>query len=247
MKFPIVATLPTLLLASDFPAWDKAVPSDIDVESIAPVFDMDGDGCLPAAAISRSGEQNGGLATSGSVGGDCRTSNFLDESNTYHRHTCTTSGGNTYCAHLYALYFEKDQLFDTFGGGHRHDIEDAAIWTTNGVVTHGSYSAHGDLFTDEAGNLGTQNGHLKFVYHKEGVGSHALRFSDSSEVAENAYGSFVTPPIISWFEATSESLTNAEYRSLMNGFNFGSANLVITDSRFLNRVNEYRPEGYPQF
>eukprot|EP00924_Labyrinthula_sp_SR-Ha-C_P001956 snap_masked-scaffold_30-processed-gene-3.86-mRNA-1 protein AED:0.01 eAED:0.01 QI:0/-1/0/1/-1/1/1/0/247 len=247
MKFSLLISLPITLLADDFAKWDQAVPIDIDVLSIAPVFDMDTDACYPAAAISREGEQNGGLATSGSITGDCRSDNFLDLSNTYHRHTCTTSGGNTYCAHMYALYFEKDQLFDTLGGGHRHDVEDAVIWTTNGVVTHGSYSAHGDLNTAPASEIGNQDGHLKFVYHKDGVSTHALRFADTNEAAENSYGTFVTPVVISWFEASTGYITNSNYRSLMNGFDFGSANMVVVDSRFLSRINSYLPSGYPQF
>ena len=37
----------TLVTASDFPRLDEALPGDIDVVSIAPVFDFDSDGCLP--------------------------------------------------------------------------------------------------------------------------------------------------------------------------------------------------------
>eukprot|EP00924_Labyrinthula_sp_SR-Ha-C_P001609 maker-scaffold_18-snap-gene-3.1-mRNA-1 protein AED:0.01 eAED:0.01 QI:532/1/1/1/1/1/2/39/246 len=246
MKFQLFAILPTLLLAHDFKAWNKAVPRNSDVESVAPVFDMDTDGCLPSAAISRSGQQNGGLKTTGTVGGACRSMNFLSTSNTYHRYVCKNSGGHKYCAHLYVLYFEKDQLFNG-SGGHRHDFEDVAIWTKDGVVTHGSYSAHGKLTTKEAKDIPKEGKHLRIVYHKEGIGSHALRFASSDEKIENPYGRFVTPTIISWYEASSEEVSNAEYRRLMNGFDYGGANFEIKDSRFLNRVNGNRPNGYPTF
>jgi hypothetical protein len=40
--------------ADDFPKLDEAIPGDF-VSDLAPVFDFDGDGCLPAAGISRGG------------------------------------------------------------------------------------------------------------------------------------------------------------------------------------------------
>eukprot|EP00924_Labyrinthula_sp_SR-Ha-C_P014329 maker-scaffold_20-snap-gene-2.8-mRNA-1 protein AED:0.02 eAED:0.03 QI:0/0/0/1/1/1/2/0/249 len=249
MKFELLSSLaflPTLLFAHDFRAWNKAVPGHINVESIAPVFDMDTDGCLPAAAISRSGQQNGGLKTTGTVGGACRSKNFLSLSNTYHRHTCKRSGGHEYCAHMYVLYFEKDQMFNG-SGGHRHDFEEVVVWTRNGAITHGSYSRHGKLVTKEAKHIPKEGNHLKVVYHKEGIFSHALRFAGSGERAENPYGRFVTPNIISWYEAHSEKLSNAEYRHLMNKFSFGKANLEIKDSNFLKKVNGNKPKGYPKF
>lgn len=231
----------------DFARLDEALPSNIDITSIAPVFDFDSDGCLPAAGISRNGDQNGGLSATGSVTGGCRFSNFLDLSNTVHRHACASSGGNTYCGHFYALYFVKDQL-TSLGGGHRHDWEYAAIWTTNGAVTHGSYSAHGDLTTESASNIAFTNGHLKIVYHKEGVGSHAFRFSNSTEQAENPYGAFVTPTIISWYEMRGDNGWNsAVLRTLLTRYDYGGANLPMRDGSFISNLNEFSPDGYPTF
>ncbi|MDJ0765495.1 MAG: NPP1 family protein [Myxococcota bacterium] len=123
--------------ATDFPRLDQAIPGN-DVSKLAPVFDFDGDGCLPSAGISRGGEKNPGLKTSGDITGECRASRFLDTSNTLHRSSCTIKNGSRYCGHFYALYFEKDQT--VLYGGHRHDWEHAAIWTKNGVITHGSVS-----------------------------------------------------------------------------------------------------------
>ena len=233
--------------ASDFPRLDEALPSEIDAASIAPVFDFDTDGCLPSAGISRSGQQNGGLNPSGTITSGCRSSNFLETSNTMHRYTCAAAGGSTYCVHLYSLYFEKDQAVHFLPFGHRHDWEHAAVWTQDGIVTHGSYSAHGDLFTDSAANLPFQNGHLKIVYHKDGITTHAMRFAKTNEVAENAYGTFVTPAIVSWFDMYGDGLSNADMRALLNSFDYGSAHLPITDSNFWSNINDYRPAGYPQF
>jgi len=232
--------------ANDFPRLDEALPLTIDISSNDPVFDFDTDGCLPSAGISRSGQQNGGLKPTGSITGGCRASNFLDLSNTLHRHACVTSGPDTYCGHFYALYFLKDQV-SVLGGGHRHDWEHAAIWTRNGVVTHGSYSAHGALITAAAAALPLENGHLKIVYHKDGVGTHAMRFAKPGEVAENSYGRFVTPTIVSWYTMRGDGVSNQQMRNDLNAFDYGSAIIPLKDSNFLTNLNTYRPAGYPEF
>ena len=232
--------------ADNFNRLDEALPAGLNISVNYPVFDFDSDGCLPSAGISRDGLQNGGLAPSGSITGGCRASNFLQTANTLHRHACVSSGSDVYCGHFYALYFLKDQA-TALGGGHRHDWEHAAIWTKNGVVTHGGYSAHGKLYNAAIGSLSTQNGHLKIVYHKDGVTTHAMRFASSGEAAENAYGSFVSPAIISWMALKGDSLNNAQMRDKLNAFNYGSATIPLKDSNFLNNLNTYKPSEYPSF
>jgi hypothetical protein len=233
--------------AEDFPALNQALPGAVDAYSIAPVFDFDSDGCLPSAGVSRSGKMNGGLKPSGSLGGSCRSSDFLNSSNTLHRYQCQTVAATTYCGHVYALYFEKDQLVANIESGHRHDWEFAAVFTTNGVITHGSYSTHGDVVTTAAAFLPFDNGHLKVVYHKDGVSTHVLRFAGANEAAENPYGYFVTPVIASWFELYGDGLSNSQMRTLLNGFNYVSANLPVSDGNFLNNLNEAKPDSYPTF
>ncbi|WP_165856123.1 NPP1 family protein [Marinobacter sp. JSM 1782161] len=243
---PALALSP-LASADSFIALEQALPSGADAARIAPVFDFDTDGCLPSAGISRSGAQNGGLNPSGSLTGGCRDNNFLDTSNTLHRYACITSGGSEYCGHFFSLYFLKDQILAGIQSGHRHDWEHAAVWTTNGVVTHGSYSAHGDMTTDAIANLPQQNGHLKIVYHKDGVATHALRFAKTDEAAENPYGSFVTPVITSWYTMTGDGVANATLRNNLNSFDYGSASVPMRDDNFLGNLNEARPGGYPAF
>src|SRR5262245_59950264 len=131
----VTAALSSPAVADTFAKLSEALPSTADIAGTYPVFDFDTDGCLPSAGISRTGVQNGGLNPSGSITGGCRASGFLNTSNTLHRHACISSGGKSYCGHFYALYFLKDQA-TVFGGGHRHDWEYAAVWTTNGVMTH---------------------------------------------------------------------------------------------------------------
>ncbi len=253
MKLSIPTALLTLFLnteltlASDFAKLDQTLPSNVSILNTYPVFDFDTDGCLPSAGISRLGQKNDGLNTSGKITGDCRSGNFLLTSNTMHRYVCKTSGGSQYCGHIYALYFEKDQLFDYFGGGHRHDWEHAVVWTRNGVVTHGTYSSHGNQTTKPASELPFENGHLKIVYHKDGVTTHAFRFAKSNEYAENPYGSFLTPTIVSWYQMVGDGLSNQQMRSRLNSFDYGSANLPVKDSNFLNNINNGKPSGYPTF
>jgi hypothetical protein len=241
------ATLSITVYASDFSALNQALPRQIDAVSIAPVFDFDSDSCLPSAGISRNGDRNGGHNPSGGLTGSCRSSNFLELSNTVHRYACNAVDGVRYCGHFYALYFEKDQIFNGIQSGHRHDWEYAAVWTINGKVTHGSYSAHGDLKTVEASQLEFENGHLKIVYHKEGVATHAMRFAKTAEIAENPYGSFVTPPIISWYEFTGDGWNNLVMRTLLNNYDYGSANLPMRDSAFRNNLNRFKPSNFPEF
>lgn len=237
---------PLLAQADDFARLDEALPSGISISASYPVFDFDTDGCLPSAGISRTGAQNGGLSPTGSITGGCRSSTFLQTSNTLHRHACISSNQHVYCGHFYALYFLKDQI-SSLGGGHRHDWEYAAIWTTDGAVTHGSYSAHGDLYSEAAASLPTQNGHMKIVYHKDGVSTHAMRFAKSGETAENAYGTFVTPTIISWATMKGDGISNATLRSNLDTYDYGSATIPMRDDNFLGNLNTYKPNNYPAF
>ncbi|MCF2856370.1 NPP1 family protein [Pseudoalteromonas sp. SMS1] len=235
------------VIANNFAALDEALPPSYVINGTEPVFDFDTDGCLPSAGISRTGAQNAGLKTTGTLGGSCRDDRFLNTSNTVHRYACKNTEMGVYCGHFYALYFKKDQVFPYFGGGHRHDWEYAAVWTHDGVVTHGSYSAHGDLFTKPASELPFENGHLKIVYHKDGILTHALRFAKHNEIAENSYNRFVTPPIISWYAMRGDGVNNQMLREKLNVYDYGSATLPVKDSRFLYNLNRFKPAHFPTF
>ena len=245
----LISTISVSSYAEDFDRLDKALPASgiIDYKINIPAIDYDTDGCLPSAGISRTGQQNGGLSASGSITGGCRSNNFNSTSNTLHRYACTFSDSDEYCVHFYALYFEKDQA-TVFGGGHRHDWEYVAIWSKNDETTHASYSAHGDLYTQEAAGLEKRDGtRIKFVYHKDGLLTHAMRFATSGEQAENPYGDFFAPVIISWYEVTGDGVSNSQMRSLLNSYDYGSATIPLKDSRFLTNINENLPSGYPTF
>lgn len=205
----------------------------------APVFDFDGDSCFAAPAISFSGKINGGLKIGGSITGGCRDmKSDLKEANTYYRGQCLKKDGNTFCGHVYALYFEKDQTNQgALGlagfGGHRHDWEYVVIWTKNGVMTHASASAHGDLTTKKRADLDAVNGdHVKIVYHSDdgGFNTHAFRFSKSNETAENALG-WHTPRIVDW--STMRGLVdNHALRRNLSDYDFGSASFPLKNDKF---------------
>lgn len=233
--------------ADDFYRLDEALPTDVDLAALAPVFDFDSDSCLPSAGIARDGRQNGGLKPSGPLTGGCRNDQFLELSNTLHRYACTWQAGHQYCGHFFALYFLKDQILSGIQSGHRHDWEHVAVWTRDGQVTHGSYSAHGKLYSAPAASLDQQHGHLKFVYHKDGALTHAMRFAKADEVAENPYGDFITPTLISWYRLSGDGMDNAALRERLNGYDYGSADIPLKDSNFLTHLNAARPADYPAF
>jgi len=243
-----LAVVASSVNAAEFPRLDEALPANLTILGQEPVFDFDTDGCYPAAGISRSGEQNPGLKNSGALNGNCRDAGFLEISNTLHRYACIDSQGETYCGHFYSLYFEKDQVmagWDWFG--HRHDWEHVAVWTKNGAITHGSYSAHGDLTTKPVNELPMQGDHIKFVYHKDAGLTHAMRFAKPNETAENHYNYWVTPAITSWYQLSGDGLDNQAMRNKLNSFDYGSATIPLKDSNFATNLNRSRPSGYPEF
>lgn len=236
-------------LAEEFPRLDEALPSKVSIQGYEPLFDFDGDGCYPAAGISRNGQQNPGLKTSGAINGSCHDAGFLDISNTLHRYACIQSGANNFCAHIYDMYFEKDQAVHGSGlGGHRHDWETVAIWQKDGNITHASYSCHGDMYTRTFSDSPKEGNHVKFVYHKDGGSTHCFRFAkDNNEPAENHYGYWVTPAITSWYELKGDNVSNHDMRAKLNSFDYGSASIKVKDSSYLSFLNRWKPNGYPEY
>ena len=251
-----IATI-TAAQAADFLALDEAIPINSNAAKYAPVFDFDGDGCLPSAGISRDGQMNAGLRTTGSITGDCRSPDFLETSNTLHRSACVTSWGSTYCGHFYSLYFEKDQAADGSSafGGHTHDWEHVAVWTTDDVITHVCASAHGDCVNWAVPHdlIHFEGDHVMIVYHKDGPTipgyTHCFRFANSDDVAtpENPYGSFVTPTLASWYDLTGDGISNMRMRIWLNSFDYGKASIPMKDSNFLGNLNNFKPSDYPAF
>ncbi|SJL84394.1 NPP1 family protein [Vibrio palustris] len=243
-----VCSIYTLPAHADFfRALPQATPLNVDALTFAPHFDFDTDSCLPDAGISSTGQQNGGLKNSGSITGGCRRTDFMNFSNTYHRYVCKTTNAN-YCAHIYALYFQKDQAVagvDAFG--HRHDWEYTVVWTRNGQPTHFSTSAHGKLTTHDWNSIEKDGNHPKAVYHKDGGLTHAFRFAKAGENrAENPTGRWVLPPLVSWYTMHGQA-SNATLRDDLNRYNYDHGIAPFLDHNMLKYINPFRPAGYPTY
>lgn len=242
----------TATQGADFISLDEALPKGGNTTRYSPVFDFDGDGCLPAAGISREGIQNPGESTDTGQTAFCRDPNFLNTSNTLHRYACITDNGSDYCGHFYSLYFEKDECseFVPFCG-HVHDWEYVAVWTTDSSITHVCASAHGECFPVAASSAPFDGDHVMIVYHQEDPLTHAMRFANSGDIAnpENPYGAFVTPVVVSWYELTGDVFNNKEMRDRLNSFDYGSATIPLKDGgyTFLNNLNHFKPPDYPLF
>ncbi|KOV71665.1 hypothetical protein ADL00_07235 [Streptomyces sp. AS58] len=175
-------------------AWDLE-------QTYSPAMDYDTDSCYTTAALQSDWRTNPGLPLDGSwnpVNGGCRDHNRLEQSNSYSRPKCN----NGWCAIMYALYAEKDQ--ESPWAGHTHDWEHVIVWVNNNKVRFVSATAHGKWYS----RCGTCAGgvrydpsgtHPKIVYHKDGGGTHALRFADPADDAvENSTGGWFYPRLIGW-------------------------------------------------
>lgn len=228
--------------------------SDAQMRRFAVFFDFDGDSCYPSPAISTrvNGEVviNGGMSVTESdpsyVSG-CREFKQLNNTNTYHRRTVIVKNGVTYSVRMYALYFMKDKSLpglqtEVLGSAHRHDWEFALVWTTNDKLTHAYVSQHsgGDLkhFSELQFDAWCPEC-VKVVYHKNGPSTHAMRFADKNEKAENHTKYWVKPPILDWW------LMPSAIQSKLNGSKFGHADCSVCDARFPYAISEQTPGGYP--
>jgi hypothetical protein len=207
-----------------------------EAQKIAVVFDFDTDSCYPSAAVSDQRVVNPGLSVNDwGITSGCRQGGQLENAKTYYR---KASLGD-YSVHMYALYFMKDKVAET-ASGHRHDWEFALVWTTNGVITHASYSAHGNVNTDSITNLDQDpDTHVKIVYHHDGGLTHAMRFAGENEQAENHLGRWLTPTLVEWDRMTEE------LHHIFNTHDFGAANCSFNNHNFPEEIAKSPPPGYP--
>lgn len=231
----------TLTYGGSFSGLPENAPSDAKKWAVG--FDFDGDSCYPAPAMSNNGAMNAGLNNSGDKTGECREMDQFRNANTYYRSASIKKNGVEYAVHMYALYFEKDQAVSYLGFGHRHDWEFVLVWTTNGKLTHASFSAHGGVDTRARQELdfdaGRENA-VKAVYHKDGIRTHSFRPAKKNEVAENALRSWHTPTLVDWRRLT------ANQQRKFNEHNFGDANCSFNDRNFFKEIGKNPPSGYPR-
>lgn len=205
-----------------------------------PAFDYDSDGCYPTPAIGPDGTIAPGLAPSGALNGHCHDRSDLDNTNSYSRSRCN----HYWCAYLYDLYFEKDQMvsgidFSFIGIGHRHDIEHVVIWVHNHQAQYVSVSQHGNYATYPSSKVAWVGTHAKIVYHKDGALTHDFRLAGMNEKPENDYGFWQYPALVSWNgfpPGIRDKLTSA---------NFGEASLAIKNGAFARNLQKAEPAGIP--
>ncbi|TMW58384.1 hypothetical protein Poli38472_009943 [Pythium oligandrum] len=137
----------------------------------------------------------------------------------------------------------KDQVVPGYDpAGHRHDWEHVTVWTTDGIVTHGSAGAKQ---TEPLGGIPKQDQHLMFVYYKHKM---QIALAVDAKGAENAYAKFVLPPVVSWYTMKGDGdLNNEKLRNTMSNLNFGSAHNPLVDANFLRNLNDAKPKEYPTF
>ncbi|WP_204021056.1 NPP1 family protein [Sinosporangium siamense] len=212
------------------PAWAEPPPSEIPQNASAahlkfqPFMDYDSDGCYPSVAIGRDGTMNPGLSLGGTVNGACHDPSDLENSNMYARTRCNANG---WCAHKYALYFQKDQKLDGNLGptnGHRHDWEHIVVWTEHDQVKYVAASQHGKYVVREPHEIEMDGNHPKIVYHRQSGDTHALRFANRGELPENHWQRWHLPDLISWNGFPTDAL-----RDSLAAHNWGSATLALKD------------------
>ncbi|MDX3310036.1 NPP1 family protein [Streptomyces sp. NPDC054884] len=212
-------------------------------KTFRPYFDYDGNSCFPSAAIDRTGKLNGGLQDTGSVTGGCRT-DHLGKANTYSRVKCN----NGWCGIIYTLYFEKDQNAPgDVVGGHRHDWEACAVWVKqgDGSPSFVSASAHGNYSTKAFTSVPRDGARVKCVYHKEGAGTHSMRFAKDGERAEAwGNGGWDQPGLVSW-NSFPKGDNNKDLQAVLNGATWGNANFPLKDGRFETELERAKPSGIP--
>ncbi|MGH3759617.1 NPP1 family protein [Actinophytocola sp.] len=239
--FTVIVGAAAVMLAASAVAWAEpptALPANFTDEDgkWQPAFDYDGDGCYPTPAIGPDGALNPGLNPSGALDGECHDQSDLDNTNSYARSMCN----NGWCAHLYDLYFEKDQAvsgWDPFG--HRHDIEHVVVWVSDGEAQYVSVSRHGDYDVFPRSEVAWEGTHPKIVYHKDGPTTHCFRLAGADEDPENHHDAWHYPALVSWDRFP------AGIRDTLTGADFGSASLGIKDSAFASNLAEAMPSGIP--
>lgn len=236
--------LQAIAQAEDFPKLDEALPSGVNISTIYPVFDFEKDGCFPSAGVDRRGKANVGQ---GIHHRHCRRTDFMKYSNTYHRYACFKHEKSRYCGHFFSIYTMVDKIAFAFPYGHHHDWENVILWTKDGDLAYGSYSKHAGMGIATAEKIPPQDGHPKFVYHKGGVRTSSIRLARFGEMAENSYGKFVTPTIVSWYTMKGDNVSNAYLRKKFNTIDYGRAHVPHRDARFLSALNNFKPKTFPEF
>lgn len=233
------------------------LPANDDAQAIrfAIGFDFRRDGCLPSAGINIDGSPNGGIKLGGTTDGHCAWKNQLDYSNTYYRSKCVVwtppgeSNSHNYCAHMYALYFVKDQ---TGNGcivgpacGHRNDWEFGMVWTKDGELTHATVSVHGGVETKGIAKV-PHNGDMAYMVYRKKSSTHTMTYADSGYKPVNPTCNWFTPPIVTWDLMQGVGKADNSYlKGVLNTNDYDRAIVPFNDKNFVGNIRKSPPASYP--
>ena len=218
-------------------------------------FDYRRDGCLPSAGVDSDGTANPGIKLGGTADGHCAWKNQLDFSNTYYRAKCVVWSpageprNHTYCAHMYAQYFVKDQ---TGNGcivgpacGHRNDWEFGMVWTTDAELTHASVSVHGDVETKRIDKV-PHDGNMAYMVYRKKASTHTMTFAEPGEKPVNPTCAWFTPPIVTWELMRGVGKADNSYlKRVLNNHDYGRAIVPFNDKNFVGNIRKGLPASYP--
>ncbi|GAB0138053.1 hypothetical protein EsDP_00006300 [Epichloe bromicola] len=192
--------------ANPRPSPPRALPQNASERALQfqPLLDYDLDSCYNVPAIDAQGNLAQGLKST-------------YQSNTRYEH-----------------YFEKDVGIEYVAGiasGHRHEWENAVVVVRQNedLPRLVSASAHDGYDTREPLRVRFQDGHAKIVYHKNGAGTHALRFANArDEDIENDRGVWMQGALVDWNGFPSIKLRNR----MVQAFNGTGTQPKIADAHF---------------
>lgn len=194
-------------------------------------FDFDTDSCYNAPAVDGDGNVNPGRDTCEIEDpGDasiCRQQSYLDNNNVYVR----SRTNNGWTAMLFGYYFETDAKSTC--GGHRHDWEHVVVWVEGEDIRYVAASAHGGYDVRDVGDVLMDGDHPKIVYHKDGAGTHAMRFAkeDDDDPVENHTGAWFYGDIVNYY-----GFPTAEIRNAMLDNDWGSGKIDFSDARIADAL-----------
>jgi Necrosis inducing protein (NPP1) len=183
-------------------------------------------GCAPYAAVQDDGSYSGGLNDTGSEDAGCKGNGT---GQAIVRSQCDADG---LCAHMYALYFPKDQGVlggvATPGVGHRHEWENVVVWVKNGSVAAVSFSRHSGYDVRKPEEVTLAGTSVIAKYGRQSSGTHS--FWPGTD------GGTPFPAPVSF-----DSVTPAAHETLNNPSTFGGIDFPERDDMFARKLGKARP------
>ena len=202
-------------------------------------------GCMAYAAVKPNGDYSGGLKPSGSPGGGCRTSRFM-QVYTRSRFLSTAAERRAFpgahVAIMYAYFFPKDQgnrqgrlaarrykLFGLKWGGHRYDWEEVVVFLdSKGNALRAAVSSHGKYRKARRSGSGAKYWSGNRIKVKYGIITPLSQFNNG--IYFTTKGSTAKPKEACWF------LMPKAMRDSISKVNWGDASPKIVDGTFTQKI-----------